>query len=65
MHQNEKNNAVENTIDEMEKITTPETIVSRGFGRMSELNEKKQEEKLLSAILKKAVKNRIKKSRKM
>lgn len=65
MHQNEKNNAVENTIDEMEKITTPETIVSSGFGRMSELNEKKQEEKLLSAILKKAVKNRIKKSRKM
>lgn len=65
MHQNEKNNAFENTIDEMKRIATSETFVNRGFRRMSKLNRKKITGKIAANNLKKNEKNRTKKSRKM
>lgn len=65
MHQNEKNNAVENTIDEMKRIATSETFVNRGFRRMSKLNRKKITGKIAANNLKINGKNRTKKSRKM
>lgn len=65
MHQNEKNNAFENTIDEMKRIVTSETFVNRGFRRMSKLNRKKITGKIAANNLKINGKNRTKKSRKM
>lgn len=65
MHQNEKNNAFENTIDEMKRIATSETFVNRGFRRMSKLNRKKITGKIAANNLKINGKNRTKKSRKM
>lgn len=53
MHQNEKNNAFENTIDEMKRIATSETFVNRGFRRMSKLNRKKITGKIAANNLKK------------
>jgi hypothetical protein len=65
MHQDEKNNRVEKTIDKMKKNVIDETFVNTGFRRMRKTKTKNQQEKLQPKILKKAKKNYRKKSQKM